>query len=268
MLAFMLVYFAGIASCGIQGAKKTNDNAQYTPHPITLELCSAFGGGLIRDLFILRVYPTVFTMECLPDIMVALTFGTMYLWLKKNKHIHKILLQLAFLADACGLGTFIAIGSDKAIRLEAPIFTIFLCGVFTSLGGGVLSSVLCGVAIRDVLDTSVLYRLTAAIGSILYPFWVKTAGIDAAHAIIVFYTTIGVCACNQNVRTCVKKVMLKSLDLSILNTYWMLLVIIAIRIQHNHIVEIKYMPQKFHNSTIYLCERKKLTLILHRIRQM
>ena len=268
MLVFTLIYFAGIASCGIQGAQKTNCNIPYMTHPMMLEFFSAFGGGLIRDLFFLNVYPVAFTMECVPDITIALAAGTMYLWMQKEKHIHKVLLQLTVVADAFGLGTFIAIGADKAIGLEVSILTVFLCSVTTSLGGGVLSSALCGVELKTVFTTNVLYRLTAVIGSILYPFWVKVAGTDAAHIVIVIYTSIAALACNPDIRAYIAKSILTLPKVSSFNTYWMLLIVLTIKVQHDHTVGSKYIPQILHQPTTYLYRRKAIVLTLHRIRQM
>lgn len=188
--------------------------------------------------------------------------------MQEKKHINKTLLQLTVVADACGLGTFIAIGVDKAIGLEVPILTVFLCGVITSLGGGVLSSVLCGVKLKTVLTTNVLYRLTAVIGSIFYPFWVKVAGTGAAHVVIVIYTSIAALACNQDIRAYVAKAMLTLPKLSSFNSYWMSLIIITIKVQHNHTVGSKYIPQILHQCTTYLPRRKEIVLALHRIRQM
>lgn len=263
---FMLIYFAGIAACGIQGAQKAKSNIAHLPHPTIVEFCSAFGGGLIRDIFLLNVYPAAFTVGCIPDIITALVAGTIYLWLQKNKGIHKSLLHLIVVADACGLGTFIAIGADKAISLGASPSTVFLCSVATSIGGGILSALLCNISMSVVLGTNMMYRFVAVIGSILYPLWVKNTGKNVAHVIIIVYTSVAALACNLSVRAYIAKGVLQCSFPLLIDMHWM--IIIVIKIPSSHVIRIKCSLKTPCYYTLCSYKKPEKVLAFHRIRQM
>ncbi len=263
---FMRIYFFGIASCGIQGAQKAKSNKLNIFYPPIIEFFSAFGGGLIRDIFILSVYPVAFTLECIPDIIIALISGTFYLWLQNKRGIHKFLNQLIVVTDACGLGTFIAIGADKAISLGASPFIVFLCGITTSLGGGILSSILCNTSIKEVLCTNKMYRFSAIIGAIVYPLWVKSMGANIAHIAIIIYTFAAILACNRSIRTHVAKTALYCSFPLLIDPFWV--IIIAIKISSHNAARIKNTPRTIEHYTMCLYMRRNIVLKLHRIRQM
>lgn len=263
---FMLIYFFGIASCGVQGAQKAKSNILSISHPSIIEFFSAFGGGLIRDIFILRVYPVAFTLECVPDIITALASGTFYLSPQKNKSIHKFLNKLTVVTDACGLGTFIAIGADKAISLGASPLIVLLCGITTSLGGGILSSMLCNISIKEVLCTNIMYRFSAIIGAIFYPLWVKSMGANIAHIAIIVYTFVTILVWNRNIRTHVAKVALYGSYPFLTDLFWV--IVIMIKIPSHYAVRIKNTPETIKHYTMCLYMERNTILKLHRIRQM
>lgn len=167
MTILEFIYYLGIASCGIQGSKKLYQQFSFF-FCLPAVFLSSHGGGLIRDLFILRVYPAAFAYKCLPDILVALCSGVLYrrLYLK---HTFKNALDLfADITDALGLGTFIAMGVDKALNLGACQSIAVISGTATALCGGITCSILCGQPIRKVLTTNTAYRIVAIMGAFLY----------------------------------------------------------------------------------------------------
>lgn len=206
MTVFMYLYFVGIASCGIQGAEKATQFSGRASSIMCSSGLNSFGGGLIRDVFLLSVFPAVFTLECTPDIAVAMVAALVYLHAQQSILTQKIVKWFAFVADAVGLGTFIAIGVDKAIDLGAGTLTTILSGILTSQGGGILAAVFCGVSLQQVLSTNVAYRLMAVGGVLLYGWWTGSVPdrVFAQYSVIL-YTTIGALVCNRTVTTEISK---------------------------------------------------------------
>lgn len=200
------VYYAGISSCGIQGAEKA---ASYTPFTQNILICAfltGFGGGLIRDLILLHRYPVAFTLECLPDITVALVSAMIYTYWNKNHLSLKSIKWFSIFADAAGLARYIAIGVNAAQSLESNNIMAILCGISTALGGGILSSLFCGIPLKTILKASPFYRLITILNTVMYIHWLNNGFNSlAAQSALILYTFIGVLACNREVRNSIKR---------------------------------------------------------------
>lgn len=160
-----LIYLVGISSCGMQGEDKTK-NKQFTCTKIVIcILLACFAGGLVRDIFFLHTHPAILKISSLPDITIALVSAYVYRYNKSN-----FLFYFLIWADSLGLAQFIAIGVDKAINMDSSIFTTFLCGIVTALGGGIVSSIFCHESIKKTLSSNISYRLSAVIGTIIYMY--------------------------------------------------------------------------------------------------
>lgn len=136
-----LIYYVGIASCAAQGAEK--GKYEYSI-PVLHYIANAFGGGFIRDVIFLGMYPWLFTSSALPDLALVVIIGFLYTYYfcicKADKKQYDIAIQLVTITDAFGLGSFICIGMDKAFVYSSDIFTIIACGYVTAIGGGILAS--------------------------------------------------------------------------------------------------------------------------------
>ena len=164
-----IIYYFGIAACGIQGSEKSRQ--QHNLFCLPASFLAALGGGMFRDLFILFVFPVAFTKDCILDITIALCAGIFYRILSRKHELQKpqnIVKQLVPITDALGLGTFIAIGIDRALAIGTSQTTALYCGIVTALGGGILSSLLCGQSVRKVLHTGITYRIITILGAYLY----------------------------------------------------------------------------------------------------
>ena len=152
------------------------------------------------------MYPVVLTPECRPDIAVAVIAAFMYLCAHKNSVTRNAIEWFSAVTDSSGLGTFIAIGVDKAVDMGAAPVSVFLSGVSTSLGGGILSSVFCGASLLQSLTVSAPYRIITVGGVFLYSNWIEagTERVTAQYA-IVGYTTVTTLACNPMVTQAVSK---------------------------------------------------------------
>jgi len=108
---------------------------------LVLGMVTAIGGGTLRDLLLGDTPPF-----CLKD--------ETYLWLSLivsllvffgHRHLSRISNPLLFF-DAIGLGTFVVIGTGKALQFNLGPFGAVLMGIMTATAGGVM---------RDVLSTRV-----------------------------------------------------------------------------------------------------------------
>lgn len=207
MSVFSFIYFIGIASCGIQGAEKAKQKNRCKGHLLISSYFAALGGGLVRDILLLHVFPVAFTFVCIPDSSTAIISALIYVCILRNHHTYDFMKWFITITDACGLGTFIAIGIDKALEMGTSTLIAILCGIVTSLGGGVISSLLCGLSVQKIITSNIAYRLTSILGSIVYIFWINS-GVKTSDAqcAIVIYTSIVALACNQDIKkVCYKR---------------------------------------------------------------
>lgn len=186
---FQFIYFAGIASCAIQGSNMSPD--KNNPRTLILAILTAFGGGIFRDMLLLSVFPVVLTKACLPDILLAISTGLINDYFSQKTIQNQKTNWLIILTDGAGLGTFISIGIDKALSLGAGQTLAFFCGIATALGGGITSSLLSGFPFHKVLTSNIPYRLITILGAFSYLYWLNS-GIEKTNAqlLLVVYTSI------------------------------------------------------------------------------
>jgi len=104
---------------------------------LVLGMVTAIGGGTLRDLLLGDLPPFCLRNETylwLP-VMVALLVFAAHRFFPKIEH------PLLYL-DAIGLGTFVVIGTGKAISFQTGPLGAVLMGVMTGTAGGVLRDVL------------------------------------------------------------------------------------------------------------------------------
>ena len=197
MKLLSIIYYLGIITCGIQGSKKSCQ--QHKGFCLPASFLAAMGGGMIRDLFILFVSPAAFTISCIPDDMIAICAGIIYRSFLQKYETQNTFKQIVIFTDALGVGTFIALGIDKALTLGATQDTALCCGIITALGGGILSALLCGQTINEVMTTNVAYRIITILGACLYIscLSIGTSPIIAQYWLIL-YTFIFIPLTNYN----------------------------------------------------------------------
>lgn len=198
MAFYMFVYFMGIASCGMQGAEKMSRCSGQMSSILFSAGLNSFGGGFIRDVFLLSVFPAVFTPDCVPDIAVAMVAALVYWNTQHTCFTQDVAKWFMVIADAGGLGTFIAIGVDKAIDMGAGTLTAILSGILTSQGGGILAAVFCGMPLLKAISANAAYRLMAISGVVLYRCWTgSSTDRTSVHYAVILYTTIGALLSDQ-----------------------------------------------------------------------
>jgi uncharacterized membrane protein YeiH len=106
---------------------------------LVLGLVTATGGGTLRDLLLGDTPPFIFQDETYLYLSLAVSLAVFFL--------HR---RLAFLQhplpyfDAVGLGTFVVIGTGKALAFHLGFFGSVMLGVMTATAGGMIRDVLSG----------------------------------------------------------------------------------------------------------------------------
>ncbi len=108
---------------------------------LMLGLVTATGGGTLRDLFLGDTPPFIFKDETYLYISIAVSLA-IFLFHRRLEFMHHPLLYF----DAIGLGTFVVIGTGKALAFKMGFVGSVMMGVMTAVAGGM---------IRDVLSTQV-----------------------------------------------------------------------------------------------------------------
>ena len=108
---------------------------------LMLGMVTAIGGGTLRDLLLGDLPPFCFKNEVylwLPLLVALLVFAA-------HRFFPKLETPLLYF-DAIGLGTFVVIGTGKALAFQTGPIGAVLLGVMTGTAGG---------AIRDILSNQV-----------------------------------------------------------------------------------------------------------------
>ena len=160
-----------------------------------LACCVGVGGGIIRDCIIGCTPVAAFQHQyyILTCISVGiLSYISARFWISK-RNIVKI-------CDAIGLGVFTAIGAQKGLDFGLTFTGIILCGVFTSVGGGIIRDVLTG-RIPVVLKSD-FYATASLIGGIIFCLMLplKLHGFINFSAVALLVTAIRLVAIRYNIQ--------------------------------------------------------------------
>jgi len=150
---------------------------------LVLGLVTAVGGGTLRDLLLGDTPPFSLQNETYLYLSIITSLAVF-----AGQHRFKTFERPLLYFDAVGLGTFVVIGTSKAIDFQLGFMGAVLMGVMTATAGGV---------IRDVLANQVplilrreIYASACIAGGVLLVLLEKTgmvrsaAGLLAAIAVI------------------------------------------------------------------------------------
>lgn len=107
---------------------------------LVLGLVTATGGGTIRDLLLGDTPPFIFKDETYLYLSLCVSVAV-FIFHRNIDRFHHPLLY----CDAVGLGTFVVIGTSKAIAFHIGFFGSIMMGVMTATAGGM---------VRDMLSTT------------------------------------------------------------------------------------------------------------------
>ena len=180
VLVFVLELIGTVAfavSGAIVGIKKQMDLFGV----IVLGICTAVGGGIVRDL-ILGVTPPVTFQNPVYTLTAAAVSVLMFLpHMRARIGRHEpVFDRLLLVMDAVGLGVFTVVGVQCAYQ-QSEDYTLFLLifvGLITGVGGGVLRDVFSGE--RPYIFVRHFYACASIIGALICALCWDRLGANAA----------------------------------------------------------------------------------------
>lgn len=147
-----------------------------------LALCTAVGGGMVRDVLIGVTPPVMFRNPIFVIIALVtanLTILILYFHKKTTrKSIESLTTQLLFIFDTLGLAAFTMDGVNAGMAVHHGIFLPAFLGVMTGVGGGIIRDVLANelpqVCIKQI------YASASIIGAIITCLFMKYGETNAA----------------------------------------------------------------------------------------
>ena len=152
-----------------------------------LGFLAAFGGGTLRDVLLdRRPFFWVAEVEML-WLVIALCAVSLVLLRLGRLHVGDKAIQLA---DALGLGLFVASGVQSTLVAQLPVVVAVMMGVVTGVFGGVMRDIACNEMPTAFADHRP-YAVCGFMGGWMYIFgeWLDWAGWVVALASIA--TTTG-----------------------------------------------------------------------------
>jgi uncharacterized membrane protein YeiH len=131
----------GTAAFAASGALAGIRREMNLPGVLALGIVTATGGGTLRDLLLGNTPPFIFQNETYLYFSIAVSL-VIYLFHRPLEFIHHPLRYF----DAIGLGTFVVIGTSKALDFQFSFLGSVMMGAMTATAGGM---------IRDILSNQV-----------------------------------------------------------------------------------------------------------------
>ena len=154
---------------------------------IILGETTAVGGGMLRDILLGRVPPSLF-INPIYVIMAFVTVLVLFLIIRFNQHILTgpyivIYERIMNIFDAVGLAAFTVTGIDTAVLAgygDYHFLSVFL-GVLTGVGGGVLRDIMAGQT--PYILRKHVYASASIAGALCYVFLADWMTGDASMII-------------------------------------------------------------------------------------
>jgi uncharacterized membrane protein YeiH len=152
-----------------------------------IALVTCAGGGLIRDLLLLRGPPLLVRS---PVYIAVAGAAALIVWvLGERLRYRPIYGRAELIATAVGLGAFAVVGMDLAIAAQVSLPGVVLVGVANAVGGAVLQSVLLQEA-PPVFKPGELTALAALIGCLTHVILLRAMDASASLAAAVTVTVV------------------------------------------------------------------------------
>jgi uncharacterized membrane protein YeiH len=134
---------------------------------VVLGIVTATGGGVMRDVLLNDTPPFCFKNEIYLYLAVAASI-VVFLTPRRFERMNRAMLLL----DALGLGTFLVIGTSKALAFNLGLMGAVIMGVMTAT---------CGGLVRDLLSNQIplilqreIYASACVVGGVLLFFLHRT----------------------------------------------------------------------------------------------
>ena len=149
---------------------------------------TAVCGGILRDVFLGRLPPAIFSSPLLLGIAAAaslLVFAVFYINARRFEKLERKIETVNIFFDAVGLAAFSIIGMEAAFKADKAgnALLIISMGVITGIGGGIVRDVLVD-KIPYVLKKHI-YALASIIGCIVYYVIRQSASKIAALVVAI-----------------------------------------------------------------------------------
>ena len=149
---------------------------------IVLGIVTATGGGVIRDVLLSDTPPFCFKNELYLYLSVAASV-VVFLTPRSFERMNRAMLLL----DALGLGTFLVIGTSKALNFHLGFMGAIIMGVMTGT---------CGGLVRDLLSNEIplilqreIYASACIVGGALF-FLLHQSNVSSSVNLIVSAFTV------------------------------------------------------------------------------
>ncbi len=186
-----LIEIIGTIAFAISGAIVAIEKNMDIFGVMVLGVTTAVGGGMIRDVLLDNLPPTMF-LNPIYVILAVLTsiFVFLLMYLLKGKGIRylKQMDHCLNVFDSVGLGVFVVTGVNTATNngfSELAFLSIFV-GVLTGVGGGILRDILAGKV--PVIFHKRVYAVAAIIGASAYYYISGWLGTNMAMLIGIALT--------------------------------------------------------------------------------
>jgi uncharacterized membrane protein YeiH len=149
---------------------------------MVLGTVTAVGGGTLRDLFLGDIPPFSLDQETYIYLALAVSF-LVFTQRNRFKAFEKPLLYF----DAIGLGTFVVIGTTKAIDFKLGGLGSVLMGVMTGTAGGVMRDLLANQV--PLILRSEIYASACVVGATLLVIF-DTLHLDSSLGVFISAVTV------------------------------------------------------------------------------
>lgn len=154
---------------------------------IVLGLCTAVGGGIIRDILLGYLPPTAFRdpiYSITALIASAICFIVLYIFGERIHSHAEIYNQIINVFDASGLAIFTIGGVHAAIDhgFGDNLYLSVFVGLMTGVGGGVMRDVMVGKI--PMIFRKRIYALAALPGAIAYQIIMENEFLEEIYAFI------------------------------------------------------------------------------------
>lgn len=158
-----------------------------------MAVCTATGGGVIRDLLIGITPPHAFRNP--KYVLVAcITANIVFFFLSRHpkvtKAVRAIYDSIYFSFDTLGLAAFTIDGVMAGVNAghESNIFLLVFLGMITGVGGGVLRDVLA-IRTPDIFRKHI-YALSSILGALIVALAVRLPGYETSGMVAGFFAII------------------------------------------------------------------------------
>ena len=150
---------------------------------LTVGTITSVGGGIMRDIMIGQIPPTVFTK---PEILILAVLTSLVVFIvafinsKRIKDLHEKIDGINIFFDAVGLAAFSVTGVEVtcAAGYSDNIALVMVLGVITGVGGGVLRDVL--VNEKPYILIKHIYAVASLVGAVVY----YLIGVQFGHELV------------------------------------------------------------------------------------